>query len=36
MAVASVRVEAGRITALYGVPNPEKLGRRDRETELAT
>ncbi len=36
LAVASVRVEGGRVTALYGVSNPEKLTRLDRETELAT
>jgi RNA polymerase sigma-70 factor (TIGR02957 family) len=36
LAVASVRVEGGRITALYGVNNPEKLTRLDRETQLAT
>ena len=35
-AVASVRVEGGRITALYGVNNPEKLTRLDREAQLAT
>jgi RNA polymerase sigma-70 factor (TIGR02957 family) len=35
-AVTSVRVEGGRVTALYGVSNPEKLTRLDRETQLAT
>ncbi len=35
-AVASLRVEGGRVTALYGVNNPEKLTRLDRETQLAT
>ncbi len=35
-AVTSVRVEGGRVTALYGVNNPEKLTRLDRETQLAT
>jgi len=34
-AVASVRVEGGRVIALYGVNNPEKLTRLDRETQLA-
>ena len=36
LAVASVRVEGGRITALYGVTNPEKPTRLDRETQLVT
>jgi RNA polymerase sigma-70 factor (ECF subfamily) len=35
-AVTSVRIEGGRVTALYGVNNPEKLTRLDRETPLAT
>jgi RNA polymerase sigma-70 factor (ECF subfamily) len=35
-AVTSVRVDGGRVTALYGVNNPEKLTRVDRETQLAT
>ncbi len=35
-AVASVRVEGGRVTALYGINNPEKLTRLDREIQLAT
>jgi RNA polymerase sigma-70 factor (TIGR02957 family) len=35
-AVTSVRVEGGRVTALYGVSNPEKLTRLDRETQLVT
>ena len=35
-AVTSVRVEGGRVTALYGVNNPEKLTRLDREIQLAT
>ena len=36
LAVATVRVEGGRIIALYGVNNPDKLTRLDRETQLAT
>jgi DNA-binding Lrp family transcriptional regulator len=36
VAVASVQVEDGRITGLYGIVNPEKLTRLDRETPLAT
>ena len=35
-AVTSVRVEGALVTALYGVNNPEKLTRLDRETPLAT
>jgi RNA polymerase sigma-70 factor (TIGR02957 family) len=35
-AVASLRLDGGRVTALYGVNNPEKLTRLDRETQLAT
>ena len=34
--VASVQVEDGRITGIYGIANPEKLTRLDRETLLAT
>ena len=34
--VASVQVENGAITGIYGIANPEKLTRLDRETLLAT
>ncbi|MFI6831897.1 RNA polymerase sigma-70 factor [Kribbella sp. NPDC050241] len=34
--VASVQVAGGRITGIYGIANPEKLTRLDRETLLAT
>ncbi|MEV0797667.1 RNA polymerase sigma-70 factor [Kribbella sp. NPDC050281] len=33
--VASVQVAGGRITGIYGIANPEKLTRLDRETLLA-
>ena len=35
LAVASMRVEGRRVSAVYGISNPEKLTRLDRETLLA-